>query len=255
MKGKMKKKGIAGLIVIAAIAMVVIFAGCVGSPYHVEYSIDGGYGRLQLFGLRPQLLVNVSGPADDLAIILTDPEENTHIAYISKNEMIDNFEGVRISMCKGGTPPDGTYKLVVKTVTPEKVVYKTEAKFTPADVHITDAYVKLEPCRGFALRSCYYRVVGYSITAKNDGELPVTIDEIIIFLPPSPSLWGVGIDDEYISDTTHWYVSYGENKVEEDYYNEFLSPQIMDVPTQVTIELYSEEELIASFEAYTMVEY
>ena len=243
----MKNGNIASLIAIVSIAAVVIFAGCMGSPYDVEYSMDCGY--------CPQLLVNVSGPADDLAIILTDPEDNTHIAQISKKSMIDNFERVRVPMCKSRNPPEGTYKLVVKTVTPEKVVYKTEAKFTPADVCITDAYVKLKPSRGVALRHCYYCVVGYSITAKNDGELPVTIDEIRIFLPPSPTWGGGRIDDEYISDTTRWYVSYGENKVEEVYYTKFLSPQIMDVPTQVTIELYSEENKIASFEAYTMVEY
>ena len=73
MKGNMKKKSIACLIVIAAIVAVVIFTGCVGSTYDVEYSIDGG----------PQLLVNVSGPADDLAIILTDPEGLSHYVVLS----------------------------------------------------------------------------------------------------------------------------------------------------------------------------
>lgn len=120
----MKNGNIASLITIVSIAAVVIFAGCMGSPYDVEYSMDCGYG--------PQLLVNVSGPADDLAIILTDPEDNTHIAHISKDRMIDNFESVRVSMCKSGTPPDGTYKLVVKTVTPERGYQTT------SEIHVSN---------------------------------------------------------------------------------------------------------------------
>ena len=238
----MKNENIASLIAMSAIATVVIFAGCVGSDYNVEYSIDGGYGY-------PRLLVNVSGPADDLAIILTDPEENTHIAYISKEEMIDNFEGVSVSMCKGGNPHEGTYKLVVKTVTPEKVVYESEKRFKPAIVLIEHAEVGVES----AGPSPVYGVIGYvygwlqeyNITIKNEGELPIIIDEIEITVDhlywcPSGYTKRVGL---CIS---------GETEIKYSGIHQPITAPITDV---ATIKLYSKGELVASSEAEMIVEY
>lgn len=237
----MKNENIASLIAMSAIATVVIFAGCVGSDYTVEYSIGGGYGY-------PRLLVNVSGPADDLAIILTDPEENTHIAYISKEEMIDNFEGVRVSMCKGGNPPEGTYKLVVKTVTPEKVVYKTEVKFTPADVHITDAEIKLKWIGDHWLIKSGYYISDYSIYVKNDGELPLVPDKILINIDGEEiEIWGSPV---------RVLLLYGKSsKIEgiDQRSRYYLGPELR---TDLSIiELYSEENKVASFETEIIVEY
>ena len=227
----MKNRNIVSLIAISAIAAVVIFAGCMGSPYDVEYSMDCGY--------CPQLLVNVSGPADDLAIILTDPEDDTHIAQISKERMIDNFESARVPLCRSGNPPDGTYKLVVKTVTPEKVVYKTEAKFTPADVCITDAEVKLKWIGGHYLIKSGYYLSDYSISVKNDGELPLFLDKILI-----------NIDGEEIEIRGSRRLLYGKSsKIEgRDQRSRYYLGQELRTDLS-TIELYSEGELVASSEA------
>ena len=230
----MKKETIAGLIAIAAIVAVVIFAGCVEkSSYRVEYS--------PIAEPFPRLLVNVSGPSDDLAIILTNPEEYTDIAYISKEDLIDNFESVRVRMCKSGNPPVGTYKLVIKTITPEKVVYKVEAKFTPAVIRITDAYVKFKRTGG-VYRTLPYYLDEYSITVKNDGELPVKGDGILI-----------SINGDEIGIPKHMGMPHGENKIEGKgpYY---LSREITPVDL-ATIELYSEGNEVANFKAEITIEY
>ena len=239
----MKKETIAGLIAIAAIVVAVIFAGCVGSPYHVEYSIEGGYGG-------PQLLVNVSGPADDLAIILTDPEEDTHIAYISKEKMIDNFESVKVPICRWrDNPPVGTYKLVVKTVTPEKVVYESEKKFKPAIVLIEHAEVGVKSAGPSPTLSVIGYVYGwlqeYNITVKNEGELPIIIDEI-----------------EIIVDHLYWYPSGYKERVglyisgeTEIKYSGIYQPITAPITDVATIKLYSKGELVASSEAEIIVEY
>ena len=235
----MKKKPIAGLIAIAAIVAVVIFAGCVGSPYHVEYSIKGEY--------VPQLLVNVSGPADDLAVILTDPEGDTHIAHISKGEIIDNFESVRLSMCKGSSPPGGTYRLVVKTITPEKVVYKTEMKFKPAIVRIIDTEVKFDYEGGLGALGTYYRLYGdSSITVKNDGELPVVLRETQYV-----------VDGKDIGITIHKGLLWsGEIKNINDRFYVGGGQQKPPMPNHVKIVLYSSEgETVASSEAEIIAEY
>ena len=237
MNGKMKKKSIAGLIAIAAIIAVVIFTGCVGK-YSVDSVVVEGY-----------LDVNVSGPAEDLAVILTNPEGYTDIKYISKEAMIDNFESVSVRMCgRGGNPSAGTYKLVVKTVTPEKVVYETEMKFKSAIVRITDVEMRLKwhPGYGGAYGYSGYLSGKYNISVRNDGELPVVIDNTIVVLDGEAletysSMWG-GIR-----------ISPGEsrnivNEVRENYYY---------VPTisSAVIELYSEGELVASSEAEIIFEY
>ena len=233
----MKKKPIAGLIAIAAIVAVVIFAGCVEkSSYRVEYS--------PIAEPFPRLLVNVSGPSDDLAIILTNPEEYTDIAYISKEDLIDNFESVRVRMCKSGNPPVGTYKLAIKTITPEKVVYEAEEKFTPAVISITNAEITLKWFGGVA--SCY-RLVGYDITVKNEGELPVIIDYVLI-----------SISDDEIREYKHRGMSHGENKIEERSegggLSGYLSREITPM-SLATIELYSEGNEVANFKAEITIEY
>ena len=227
MKGKMKEKSIAGLIVIAAIVAVVIFTGCVGK-YSVDSAVDDG-----------SLAVNMSGPAEDLAVIFTNPEGYTSIRYISKNQMIDNFEGVSFSMCKGRSPPAGTYKLVVKTVTPEKVVYKTEMKFKPAIVQITDAKVTL---KWHDYLNVYQ--MNYEITVKNDGELPILLDNVLIDL-----------DGKEIESCCIFWANSGESEI---YKRGSCSSGITDewrVPNLAKIELYSEGNKIASFETEIVVEY
>jgi hypothetical protein len=222
----MKRKTIAGLIAIAAIVAVVIFTGCVGK-YSVDSAVAEGY-----------LDVDVSGPAEDLAVILTNPEGYTDIEYISKEEMIDNFESVNVRMSKGRSPPAGTYKLVVKTVTPEKVVYKTEMKFKPAIVRITDAEVKFVYEGGRGALGTYYRLYGdSSITVKNDGELPVVLREA-----------RYNVDGKEIGRTIYkGLLCSGEIKNINDYWYVDGGQQKPSMPNHVKIVLYSSEgEIVAS---------
>lgn len=168
----MEKKTIAGLIAIVAIVAVVIFSlGCVEkSSYQVEYSAIAK-------GSYPKLMVDVSGPADDLAIILTNPEEYTDVAHISKEEMIDNFERADVRMCENGNPPVGTYKLIIKTITPEKVVYKETLKFSGPKVRIEGAEINTEPWWG---EQGYIESINLKVA--NDGDLPVIFDKVSVIV-------------------------------------------------------------------------
>ncbi|GEM_PF-4640101 len=226
----MERKTIVGLIAVVAIVAVVvvmIFAGFTGyieiSPYSVEYSLG-------LYYARPVLTVNVSGPANDMAIILTNPEGYTAIRSISKMDLIDNFESVKVLMREGrGSLPAGTYRLVVKTITPEKVVYEREVKFKPAIVRITDAEVKLEE----TFFGVYWHL-RYSITVKNDGELPAYIDKVLIIID----------GEECIDEHPREDYILGEGEIE----GSTTSTRVKQrYPTDVKIELYSEgEKLLAS---------
>jgi len=210
----MKKKAIAGLIAIVVIAAVMTFVGCVEtSLYSVKYSLAEESGGLT---------VNVSGPADDLAILLTNPKGHTCVRYISKKDMIDNFESQWLPMYKGtesASPPAGVYKLTVKTVTPEKVVYKTEKEFKPAVIRITDAGIELT--RGayrYGTKVEGYRV-GYTCTVRNDGELPIVLEYYVIVDSTKFGPYSVGYYDSYLDpgeseilDTEYVGCVYGSKK-------------------------------------------
>ena len=133
-------------------------------PYRVEYK-----PTTTEYGFSAYLLVNVKGPADELAVILTNPKGWWRTEFISRRDLIDNFESVRVLMSKEMPPPAGTYKLIIKTVTPEKVVYKAEATFTPPAVEITDAEVEIK------ITNDEYRVGRHGITIRNEGDLPICL--------------------------------------------------------------------------------
>jgi len=146
------------------------------SLYHFEYSKPKPWGK------SAYLAVSVSGPADELALMLTNPKGKTDIRFISKRELIDNFETKDLMM---GSEPlsKGPYTLIVKTVTPEKVIYKTELWFTvPKDVQITSGEITLEYTIG---RWHTYTITKYRLTFKNEGDLPFFFDdaEIVFTLP------------------------------------------------------------------------
>lgn len=233
----MERKTIVGLIAIAAVAM---FAGCMGSTYQVEYSPSGYYSPFGSY--QPLLLVNVSGPADDLAIILTDPEEDTHIKHISKDRMIDNFESVDVPMGKVESLSGGTYRLVVKTITPEKVVYEGEVKFKPAIVQIIDTDVKFDYEEKGGYFGVYYWLYGdCSITVKNDGELPVAISEALYITE--------GEDIKRKEITMREVLRSGEIRNIDRRFYIVGGEQKPSMPNHVKIVLYSSEgEVVASSE-------
>ena len=161
---------------------------------------------------------------------------------ISKREMIDNFESVKVRMCKGsGNPPVGSYKLVVKTITPEKVVYEAEEEFTPGVISIADAYLKFKKTGG-VYRALPYYLDEYCITIKNDGELPIKGDGVLIT-----------INADSIRIPKHICMPHGENKIE-GWGPFYLSNEITSMDL-ATIELYSGNNKIASFDAEITIEY
>ena len=230
----MKNGTIVSLIVIAAIVAVVTFAGCVEtSSYSVEYSAvaKGHYGMLN---------VKLSGPAEDLAIMLTNPEGETDIEYISKKEMIDNFQSVEVRMCESGSPPAGTYRLNIKTITPEKVVYKENLKFGGANVEIEDAEFETQTSTAaYGTRPAMYGITYIKITVRNDGDLPIIFDEASI-IAEGIELFGGPI-------RVSQGVSPGESNVI------ILSPSgwrdrcLTGGIHPVTLELYSDKSKVASF--------
>jgi len=132
------------------------------SLYHIECSKPIVLGDIFVV-----LSVNVSGPADELALLLTNPKGKTDIRFISKRELIDNFETVKLSM--GECPlSEGPYILIVKTVTPEKVIYKKELWFTSPDVSIADAeftyeIISEEYIHYYKLLNLLHNAYGYNI--------------------------------------------------------------------------------------------
>ena len=138
------------------------------SLYHFEHSMPVPSGYLP---------VSVKGPADELALILTNPEGETDIRFISKRALIDNFETVKLHM--GNAPlSEGPYILTVKTVTPEKIIYKKELWFTLPDVSIADAEFtyKITHLGGAYGYAGYYFLEIVSLTLINNGDLPAKRD-------------------------------------------------------------------------------
>ncbi len=157
------------------------------SLYHFEYSVPRPWGK------RARLPVSVSGPADELALILTNPKGETDIKFISKRALIDNFETIYLMMGRESLS-EGYYTLTVKTVTPEKVIYKKETLFTsPKNVQITGGEITIK--RG---RSDSYTIPKeFNIYFKSDGDLPFFFDEIeIIFTLPGRQIFGK-LEEEY----------------------------------------------------------
>ena len=142
------------------------------SLYHIECSKPIAYGEKMAY-----LPVSVSGPADDLALMLTNPEGKMNIKFIPKTSLIDNFETRYLWM---GEEPfsEGPYTLTVKTVTPEKVIYKREVWFTaPKNIQITGGEITLA-----RKSNCYY-VRDLVLKFKNDGDLPFFFERPQIVLP------------------------------------------------------------------------
>ena len=132
------------------------------------------------------LPVNVSGPADELALMLANPKGEADIIFISKRALIDNFETIKLRM---GEDPfsEGPYTLTVKTVTPEKVIYKTELWFTvPKDIQIINGEITLK-YGGWST----YKITKCKFTYKNEGDLPFFFDNVeILFTLPGRQIFG-----------------------------------------------------------------
>ena len=92
-----------------------------GSSYTVDYKVvsEGDSDA--------RLKATVKGPAAKLAVILTDPKGESDTQIIEKECMISNSHTVELPM---QNPREGTYVVTVKTVEPEKVVWKKNIPFS-----------------------------------------------------------------------------------------------------------------------------
>ena len=148
------------------------------SLYHIEC------GKLESWYKSVILPVSVSGPADNLAIMLTNPKGETYIRFIlpKSKSLIDTFGTVKLRM--GNAPfSEGPYILTV--VTPEKIIYKTELWFTaPKDIQITSGKITLR--HAIVAGGLHaYLVDKCSLTFKNEYDLPFFLDtpKIVLTMP------------------------------------------------------------------------
>ncbi|MBU4349800.1 hypothetical protein KJ599_05715, partial [bacterium] len=214
------------------------------SPYHVEYKPTCKF----VFAC---LLVNISGPADELGIILTNPEGWSTTRFISKRDLIDNFESVEVPLCEKENPPSGTYNLIIKTITPEKIVYQKEIKFSPPALEIIDAEVRIIKTEGVYIlkKSWDYYLTDLNIVVKNWGDLPITLKKVVINIKGRKT------------QKRNWpqfnCVPYGETKIKEGGKGHFLSMLDEDIFDSAVIKLYSfsEEDCIAEYQARLRFDY
>ena len=206
------------------------------SLYHFEHSVPRPWGK------RARLPVSVSGPADELALILTNPKGETDIKFISKRALIDNFETIYLMMGRESLS-EGYYTLTVKTVTPEKVIYKKETLFTfPKDVQITGGEITIK--RGTS--DTYTILKEFSIYFKSDGDLPFFFDEIeIIFTLPGRQIFGK-LEEEYKILPSLYSVPSGEIKYIGSSYRWFCYHGSSD-KIKATVRVYKKGKVFLTF--------
>jgi hypothetical protein len=217
------------------------------SPYHVEYK------PIVTANIFTDLLVNVSGPADELGIILTNPEGWSTTRFISKRDLIDNFESVKVSLCKKENPPSGAYNLIIKTITPEKTVYQKEIKFNPPVLEVIDAKVRIIETEGSRLGGSYigrgHYLTDVDIVVKNWGDLPLILRRIVITLR--------GQKTQEMNLDQFKGVPYGETKIKEGgKRGSYLWNFDEDIFHSAVIKLYSfsEKDCLAEYQAELRVE-
>jgi hypothetical protein len=98
----------------------------ISSPYSAEYK---AFPKYYISGPSEVFEVTVKGPAGRLAVILTDPKGKSEVRMIQKEEMITNSRTVELL----GDPQLGTWRLAVKTLEPEKIVWQKDIPFSEWD--------------------------------------------------------------------------------------------------------------------------
>ena len=103
------------------------------SQYSVSYNIGMTVNRYgdKFSGLN----VDIKGPAAKLAVILTYPDNDSRIEVIEKDEMMANSKTIGFHVDNTG---NGTYVLMVKTVEPEKVIWRKEISLNSGELTATD---------------------------------------------------------------------------------------------------------------------
>ena len=120
-----------------------------------------------------RLKATVKGPAAKLAVILTDPKGESDTQIIEKESMISNSQTVELPM---QNPREGTYVVTVKTVEPEKVVWKKNIPFSLGKLAVTDVTFDLSPNPGQRFEG--YFINGIKVVLKKGGTLPVKFTDV-----------------------------------------------------------------------------
>jgi len=88
------------------------------------------YKNVMLYpGGSGSLSVTVNGPAADLAVVLVTPNGEPSFRTIDKKDMIANCQTVVLDMSERDLYQKGEWTLMLKSVSPEKVIWKRKINF------------------------------------------------------------------------------------------------------------------------------
>lgn len=192
----------------------------------VEYSVVVEFGSAYLE-------VKVSGPEQGYEILLFDPDgESVGTAYISSDDMIPGHETVTASMTDIGddNPIPGEYLLIVKDSWTDERYYEANPTYEGPEVDIVEAEFVTDYDDYFEEGS----IDEIILTVNNIGDLPIFAGELKIEVGPEESQESL----------------YGEEILHGEETEISVSPWIRELEEgvhPVTLELYSEEEKIASY--------
>ena len=162
--------GIAAICALVAGVVFLLNAGTTGQSWGSSYTVD--YNVVSEEASDARLKATVKGPAAKLAVILTDPQGESNTQIIGKEFMISNSQTVELPM---QNPRAGTYILTVKTVEPEKVVWKKNIPLSLGTLAVVDVKFDLSPNLGPFEG---YSINGIKVVLKKDGQLPVKFTDV-----------------------------------------------------------------------------
>ena len=156
--------------ILAVVAGVVLLLNSRTTNWGSAYTVD--YQMASAGGFDASLKTTVKGPAAKLAVILTDPKGESDTQIIEKENMISNCHTVELPM---QTPRAGTYVLTVKTVEPERVVWKKNIPLSLGELAVVDVTCDLSP--NFGPFEGYF-INSIKVVLKKDGNLPVKFTDV-----------------------------------------------------------------------------
>ena len=164
--------------IILSIMIVELSASCNSDENIAEprsgYSVEHRWHALDLQGTHygpPMLELTIRGKAAKIAVLLIEPGGETRTEIISEENMIDNFETATFSRV---FLKPGAYEVVIKTFTPEKIVYKKKIEFKRGNINLEDANIAVY---GQGLGG---RKVEIGFLINNEGDLPVMFDKLFL---------------------------------------------------------------------------
>lgn len=121
--------------VVAIIALTGIM-GCVKNGDGTSSQGDGAYSivnydRIIVYpnGIG-YLEPTIKGPANDLGVVLIPPKGEPIIVTIDRKEMLANSKSVSLMILQESREQKGEWTLLVKTINPEKIVWKGKIIFS-----------------------------------------------------------------------------------------------------------------------------